>query len=392
MKMFGITKFFNKNFNIEFKSEYINIISFEDPLEINKLHKNLIFELSKTINFSSKEIQIINNFPEHFVPLNLLPTLFVSIIKNYFPKCNVYGFPIEGEYFNVIAEVPITDDSLNYIENFCKNMNLCYVIISNFKINDKYKYLDIKENSIAFKSEDLYKMNHGENLPRIDIRAFKYFFIKHRYISIINRNIDEEFLEYKLRKFKNYFRYRWIHLLIPLYVLNTETIKDITKFIWNSFNNLIKLKIDYHDLIYLGLHPIQLLGSTSLILFRKTYLGSEYAIENLKFKYKNSVVNWIKNKSLDINIYNIIYKNLNYQYNYIGSCPIENLLRQPLLFANIGFLENYNYPYSIGYLNSALKLKYEIKLDVYADNVLNFIARSNNKKKYISNYVKLICH
>ena len=396
MKMFGINKILNKHSNIIYESNSQSkiLISFEDPLNIVTFNINFLNKLQHFMKFTQKEIEIINNsekISELYVPLNKLPTLFLSLIKNYLPNYNVFSFPIENYYYNIIAEIPNDPNMFNYIDEICRNINICYVLFDNTQ-NKNFKYLNIKEQNIPKEEKPINEFNNGKLYPKIDKLYSKFYFYKHRYVTFINKNDNDDYLTYKIKEFRNYFRFRWIHMLIPLYINNSPSIIELTKYIWRTFNNTIKLKIDFDDFIRLGLHPFQLLGSTSLILFRKSYAGGEFALNNINFKYKNSVLNWMLNRMDNIAIHAIIFKNMNYRYNYLGTNPIEDLLRQPILFANSEFLNAYNYPYNIGYLNDELKKNttLEERLDTYARNIVYFQSISDEKIRFINQYLRLI--
>ena len=401
MSGYGITeKLFYQGKNNRTSTQSYIYATIEDPFNRIQLHRRILNVLinKKKFKFNSDEIELIKKFPYDHIPITLIPTLFHNIIQNNFPYNEVYTIPIDNYYLNTIIYIQNDEYNINLLDQFCKESGLCYCLFDNIpNIENKFKYFNKEEsqdigNSDIYTNKNINGLNHGSNSPRKQINL-KYCFIrKYRYHSfIINNNYTDE-LNNKLINFKNYFRYRWIHALLPMYTENSKTIINMTNYIWHRFNNSIKLKIGIDDLFKLGLHPLQLLGSTSLILFRRNYTGKEYCLENCLQIFRNSAIHWTYNNLKQSDLYAIIFKIINYRYNYIGSCPYENILRLPLIIYNSGNLEDINYPKDSGiaYKNIIDNFKIEQQLELQYANVVNYAAYTNAKRIFIQKYFRII--
>ena len=110
-------------------------------------------------------------------------------------------------------------------------------------------------------------------------------------------------------------------------------------------------------------------------------------IENKVFA--NNILNWIKVGNT--NYHAIIFKTLNYNYNYIGSCPYEILLRKTLIYYNSSQLEKNNFPLNCGALAKIIdkEIPIEKQLDVNWKNIKNFMPESFTKNKFINSYISI---
>lgn len=387
--MFGIMKLLTQKFTPPKSSKPINIItSIEDPFSKNLLHKIFLYEISPFMEFTSYELELIENFPEPYVPLIKIPTLFYSIIKNCFPEYPVYIFPVKDYYTNIIIEIPDDPIIFDYLDCICKEIGLCYCIYKNLA-DPGFKFLNKKKNEINFNSVTINKTNYGMDVPCKNYNYDICYFKRYKYLTFHVKNIISNSLNDKIEEFKNKYRFRWMHLLLPLYCGNSPSINELTKHLWNSFNNTIKLKFGFDDYIDMKLHPFNLLGTTTLILFRRQYFGTEFCLTHMNKIFANSIRNWIKVGNT--NYQAIIFKTLNYNYNYIGSCPYECLLRKSLIYYNSHQLEKNNFPLNCGALAKIIdkEIPMEKQIDTNWKNIKNFMPESFTKNKFINSYISI---
>ena len=119
----------------------------------------------------------------------------------------------------------------------------------------------------------------------------------------------------------------------------------MTFYIWDKLSKYFRIRFNFQDIIELGLHPLQLIGSTTSICFRRKYLGNENIFENFNIIDINSVKMWNKNNNK--NIYDIIIQSLMWNYSYIGYFNCQKEFLEPLLHLRKNVLNILNYPYNI---------------------------------------------
>ena len=176
--------------------------------------------------------------------------------------------------------------------------------------------------------------------------------------------------------------------MLPISIYdNSINIPYLTSYIWKYLEERMKLRINL-DIIHKGLmvFPLQLAGTSNHVLFRHKLKGSENWLHNWNVVHENSTIQWTKNFNYDL--YNEIFKLINYDYNYIGTNIFEKSIRNALIYCTERELTTYNFPENISIFENIIKKKTNReKLDIWINNTTNKI---NEKAKFIDKYLNII--
>ena len=321
------------------------IITIDDLLEDHYIHRGILLNILVLYPEIIKEIPVNKQYIKLIEYPNVIRLIFEYILGI---KCNCLKLNERPNNLTILTY----EENLNEIEEFCKVTGFDYNIYSNMPLKN-FKRIILETD----KNHDCH-INTNNNIIKNTIFAQEYARIKHnldinscycktyktkRYINF-NKH-DYKNVKSRIKNIKKWFRFKWYNLLLPIYIFNNINIDYLFDYIFRITKNLIKVNLTKRDLFDIGLHPIQLIGSTNIILFRRHYNIQDKVINGIFPISFNSVVNWAHYKC-NKNIYNIILKNINFDYSYNGKCHLYDELRLPLTHLNKSMLIKLNYPYN----------------------------------------------
>ena len=187
-----------------------------------------------------------------------------------------------------------------------------------------------------------------------------------------------------------YFKFIWRRILIPVYIKCSYTHKYLFNYIINVMKRRYKLNFSFVDILSLGLHPYQLIGSTTLLLYaRGTYkdiLGEIFPLAINSYVAINSIKIL---KPYEIILYNITF---NY-YHYID--PIKKELSDIIIDFDKETLDIYNYPYNLIKFKKQ-RIDNDYNVEDRDDNIMgvryNLSYWSEELKKYIELFTYIACN
>ena len=287
---------------------------------------------------------------------------------------------------NLLVKIPDTEIAISNIKELCAELCICCAIYDvtprkNFEpININYS----ENNEDKFKFIELIKYNGKTKADKWQLKSDKLYVncFKDIHWTNYNRNkIDKVYL-------RKIFKFRWYKLMLPISIYdNSINIPYLTSYIWKYLEERMKLRINL-DIIHKGLmvFPLQLAGTSNHVLFRHKLKGSENWLHNWNVVHENSTIQWTKNFNYDL--YNEIFKLINYDYNYIGTNIFEKSIRNALIYCTERELTTYNFPENISIFENIIKKKTNReKLDIWINNTTNKI---NEKAKFIDKYLNII--
>ena len=380
------------NINLSKDNHKDLFIIIEDLFEDNLINVNFL-------NYFLKEISLGNlttNPDNQYIKLIDYPRILELIFK-YIWDIPIFCFKLRERPTNLIMIFPYNNDNIQILNDFCSNAYWSYVIYDdNNKIlpNCKKINLNVSNDSdtlVNFRKPNNAIFSINQNLPILQgLYGYHIYYIEFKNKSWINLNDNYENSNNIMRKLKNikkWFRFKWFPLLLPIYIIDNNNVNEMTFYIWDKLNKYFRIRFNFQDIIELGLHPLQLIGSTTSICFRRKYLGNENIFENFNIIDINSVKMW--NKISDKNIYEIIIQSLMWNYSYIGYFNCQKEFLEPLLHLRKNVLNILNYPYNIIVLTLLLDNK-----DFRIYNKDDIIRRTKEfiqgREEFIDKYISLI--
>ena len=329
-----------------------------DDLSLNHyIHRNVLVCLLK------HHRNIIENLGDkEYIRLIKYPDI-TRIIFEYIFNTQVYCYELQDIPTNLV--VFATPENIEYIMDTCQKLKFDYNIYSNRPINDAKrvrlqdigdtnpnKNKDYKTNLLTpnIFIEDNHKLDNSLPRARVNFNSKNCYVRTYKVKRFINFNMTNCSLNKKLKIIKSWFRFKWYQLLLPIYIFNNINMKYMFQYMMNNIRKLIKINITKKNLLDLHLHPIQLVGSTIMILFRRRYDAKEHIINDPNSVSNNSIINWCYYKS-NTNIYSIILQNIAFDYAYNGKCFLYEYLRCPLIYLNDDVLTTMAFPYNLSDLN-----------------------------------------
>lgn len=369
----------------------------------NETVKLVIADLMDKVIISNELINIIND-SEYVYSLNKINAieqpktgdllfkyqyLTQYIFKNIFDIAFYFADPNNKLQSNVYAEMPYDIIAINAIHQFSfyTGLNICIysdIAIPGFKpIN-----LNINNNKNGEIKKFINVINYKDNIKikKLEFNGDKLYYRTIKKEGWFNR------ADYTSDKtiIAKFIRIKWFPLLLPIAMAKDSiNIPYLNKYIWNFFNNTIKLKVGFNILYsIMYLHPKQLAGVTNNILFRYEIEGNENYLNNFKYIYKSSVRQWCISNNFD-NFYGAVYDLLQYDYNYCGKNKLFKILRDALIYLDHTALDMLEFPKNIRVLMFLVdKIVAKDKYAIIAGNKLGNVYK--DKIKHIEKFLRAI--
>ena len=382
----------NNIMKLEDSYKYV-FVTIEDIFESNIIDVKFINYFLEQISFKEFAINPIHNEYIHIINY---PVILEIILKYIWEYDDIFCYEIPDKPNNVVIKFPYSEKNITILDDFCRNNFWAYNIYSEKKLPDenfKQIRLDIEQDN-----DNLVNFVEPENIV-IDaqfINPIRFKFNTNRlycktykpkcWINLFNEMINKNKMIRKLKNLKKWFRFKWYNILLPIYVINNNNVNEMLNYIWKRTNEYFKIKFTYDDILNLGLHPLQLIGNTSLILFRRNYSGNENILFNFKKFNKNSCINWTKISN--IKVANTIVRNSIWNLSYLGNCGFQRELLNPILYLEDKLLTILNYPFNLASLNH-----YILTLNNTDQKLLQIYSEDENlesKSNFISDYIHII--
>lgn len=347
------TKSKTTNIKIDLNDPVERFIITIDDLSLNHyIHKNVLVCLLK---YHPDIIQSLGD--KEYIRLIKYPNI-IRIIFEYILNTQVYCYELQDIPTNLV--IFATPENIEFIKETCQKLKFDYNIYSNRPIGDakRVRLQDIGDvNPIKDKKyktnllipniiiEDNYKLDNSLPRARVNFNSKNCYVTTYKVKRFINFNMTNCNLNKKLKIIKSWFRFKWYQLLLPIYIFNNINMKYMFQYMMNNIKKLIKINITKKNLLDLHLHPIQLVGSTIMILFRRRYDMKDHVINDPNSVSNNSIINWCYYKS-NVNIYTVILQNIAFDYAYNGKCFLYEDIRCPLIYLSDDVLTTMNYPYN----------------------------------------------
>ena len=391
----GLTKNNNlelSNFNYHFISSKIEL-SYSDTL--NKLFFNKALKIKKIFPINSLylfRIQIKNNFKEKKLSNSLFSYLLKSNKKKVRTKNYVFNF-IKFKFFNFKLKFILTNYNNIYIQNiFLININyiFSYILslyyIKNYKLNNNFKNLEIKNNNL-FTLNKIFYFNYNKQKLTNNYSGWVY---------IINKS-DLLFLNYKKIIPSGHFITK--HVLF-------ENIVTLNKFFTFRFkNNFLKTKFNNRNNFLKSFFnfKIKKILLNSIFIFNgskflNTYLNNtnnDFRFTKFYF-YKVKIKTIINYKKLNNNVNNISLINKFYRLIFFQTSNLKKIKYKPSFLNQ--YLKNQFFNKSLlakncnqtEYLNNLKRIFLIINSNIYVNNYSRYKPKLLIKKisfNYNSNLV-----
>ena len=394
---FGLLNYLLESSQNKFKINKDNsiplFVSIEDLSENNVMDSNLLLYFLDQISDIDFGIS-----PDSYVKLIDYPSI-IEIIFKYIFDLDIFCYKIPNRSSNIIMKFPYNVENEKILNEFCSTTYWSYVIYMNQK-DIGFKRINIKrekdedklENKEIKKLENI-KDEFIYNPRRLKFNPYKIYAKIYRNKIWFNFNDELDYNNNIIRKIKNmkrWFRFKWFPLLLPIYIIDNINVNDMLNDIWFETNKYMKIKFSFQDIMELGLHPLQLVGSTTLVLFRRQYKGNETIFERFQNYYNNSLTLWTKIPDKDI--YQIILSNIIWNYSYSGQNILFEYLKLPLIQVDDSILNLINYPFNLNILLNYItnNISEETRINNLTKIHDNSFYISENRKRYIELFMDLI--
>lgn len=379
-------KFYRKHFELNNNIEFLYV-------SIDDIYENIVI--------SNKLYAILNisdfNKDKEFKDLSIGDKLFAYrratefIFKILFNDSVVY-YNCQNYESNVLIKIPNTKEAINKAKDICLNIGLCCIFYNTIPTQN---FTPINLNKVESYGEPFKFINYIQNdfgsdaiKWKIDCNKLYFNMFRNKYWIDNNFNDDIENIGKNLRKF---FKFKWYKLLFPLAVYNNSiNVPFMNKYIWNQVNDILKLKVDL-NIIYkcLKIHPLQLVGITNNIVFRKIIKGNEDWLHNFTEISCNSAREFTKQFNNDI--IEEIYRLLLFNYNYIGFNRFEKFMRNALIYMDAEVLNDFNFPSNLYTFDANLATFFNHdKEEIWTYSLNNYKTIGNAKREFIKRYLKVI--
>jgi len=361
----------------------------EDLYEDNVIHIDFI-------NYLFKELSIEINISPYtqYIKLINYPDI-IELIFKYIWNIPIYCYRITDRPTNIVMIFPFNDDNLNILKTFCQNSYWSFAIYdnNNYKIKGKRIVLEDEkdEDSLVNFREPTDPSGNYQNPKAFKFIGNKIYCNSFKNKSWINLNtdLDNNNIRRKIKNIKKWFRFKWFNLLLPIYVIDNKNVNEMLKYVWIKTNEYLRIKINFLELISLGLHPLQLIGSSTSICFRRLYKGNENFLSKFDRISKDSSIMW-NTKSIKT-IEEIIIDSLTWKYSYIGNFGLQREFLYPIIYLDYETLNLFNYPFNIALISQEIARRNNNKtlntLENFKNNIRNNVIE---KKEMINKYFSII--
>jgi len=326
---------FNKNI-FQFIFDYQNI-------NFNQKTANCLVIIEDIFNIFEINSSIVNYYfntdiKEDFVLMFKLEKIIACILSNFFhKKCFTYQ---DKENDSVSVCLYLNYNDLNYWL-MTQLVEMTGVIISIYSDKSllgfkKVIVKDREDTKVEFNTSvfEWTYMNFVQMDEKIYFGNIFYRGIRTK-MKIYYENI------YYINDVKSYFKFKWRRILFPVYVHKSYTHKYLFNYLIEYMKRRYKCNFSYVDLLYLGLHPFQLLSDTVGILYSSGFNGT--FIDEC-FQNDSSLFSAIKKTEI-LDASEVILYNITFNFSLIND-PIRNMLAKTLIVSDYMDLDANLYPFN----------------------------------------------
>ena len=263
------------------------IFSIYDPFELCWISAGVMADLKNIGFFENRKIAIKTThiFEESWLATKIMRYIFTN---------NTYVFTCKNLPTSATGILPFQKDAVLEMIEICKQLRLCCTIYSPIKL-DGFERINLNSEPENY-NEEMHKPHHLKIYDSKFYQPSKLKVFQDWYCMCSKYELTDITVAMNSIKWtKALLQWSWLKFLLPLAAdFNVTNVNELVVELIRNLEAKLKVSVSL-KLILNGLKcfPVQLAGTTNLLIYGKKLTGNEIPFRNFKYIFNNSIIQWI---------------------------------------------------------------------------------------------------